>query len=546
MRRYRFTPPRRGLAMQTQRLTRALGGGGRDTMAVRPVDLTRRGYRGATGTGGVTERGGAGEAWALYRSGTVPELKYLVSHLGNALSMCRLVASDIDPDTGQATGTIDTTTRWGKLAAEVALDIAGGPAGQSQLLRRAAANLTVTGRFHLAIVHERGIRPGGDPVAQRWLVLSDAEVAEDTDGGKRIMLPEGGWYRLDPAADSLHTVWQPHAEIASQSDSLVLGSLDLLLEISLYGQVINARSRNALLSNGLVRLPSALQVSVPDMHPDAAGNDVLGGPSMSTVDATPNTLAQLIMAQAMAAADDPASLEATMPVFVQGGESGDERNSPIEVVSLSPAGTEDYAARRREAITRWVGITDIPREAIEGYGSSNRWNAWYTGEQFITMHVRPIGTTIADGLTDGVYRAALRALGHPDPESVTLWPDTTTLAVKPDRSEAADEAVAVGAIGLAAFRHAKGFADEDGFDLTTDEGRRDWAAWLVAKNETTLSDPLVAQWLGLPGPITITGRTISDPGSTTNTDAPADRVRGVPNTQDDAATGAAIRQIRRA
>lgn len=534
-RRYRFVTPARGMAAQARRFRRALG---RDTFASRTLPLTpTAGFRstGTPTTGRSPEQAAVSEAWALYNAGTVPELKYLVFHLGNALSMCRLVASDIDPETGMPTGAVDLTTRDGQIAARVARDIAGGPAGQAQLLRACAGKLTVAGRVHIAVIHERGLDALGQPITERWLPLSDSEIATDTDGRTRILTPEGAWYHLEQPMDSLTRVWVPNEEVASRSDSLVLGSLDLLNEISLYGQIINSRNRNALLVNGIVRFPAQLQVSMPQMYPDVDGNE-----SPAMISADPRTMTELVIAQAVAAADDPASIEASMPIFVQDG-SIDERVQPIEVVDMAVGVTGEYVDRRAKAVERWIGVTDIPREAIEGYGSSNRWNAWYTGEQFVTMHVHPLATVIADGLTARLFRDTLRDEGHSDPESVTLWADTSGLSAKPDRSEAAKDAVDRGAISHAAYRRYLSFTEDDDWNLDTPEGRRDFARWLVARNETALADPTIAEWVGMPAPIAISARTATSASG--DTPAAGD-TRSTPDTRSDAEdTAAGVRRI---
>ena len=91
-RRYRTVSPATGARALARRLRAAITG--KPTMAVRDVPMTAGSpYRPLAGAGGSNTPDRAKDAWALYRSSTVPELGYLVARLSSALSRCAAVKS---------------------------------------------------------------------------------------------------------------------------------------------------------------------------------------------------------------------------------------------------------------------------------------------------------------------------------------------------------------------------------------------------------------------------------------------------------------------
>lgn len=464
---------------------------------LRVLTAAARSARARTAQDKITRKttGWQDDAWLYFD--TVGELRYVCAWLTNALSRCRLVPSDVD-EYGIPTGECTNPA-----VQQVVADIAGGPAGQSQLLGSMATHLTVPGECWVAILVTEDEQGHSQ---EEWHVLSTHEVQQKRGGAVEVTLPDGSTWELDPAVDSIHRVWQPHPRVASQADSAVRASLPTLREITRLSQYIEATAKNRLVSNGILAVPN--EMSVPtfgDQHgadvvpdPDVPGLPPLdplpdpGAPLPEGVrQAGPEALTDALLETFEMAVADPSSAAALAPIII---EAPGDMIGQIQHITLGTEFTDTVMKLREAAIRRLALGLNVPAEILTGLGGSNHWSAWQIEESAIKLHVEPLLTTIVDRLTEHVLRPLLAAQGM-DPYAYTIWFDTSALTLRPNRSEDAQAAHAAGVIGGRTLREAMGFGDEDApAETLTPTELRDLAVQLVKGAPSLL--PMLATTIG--------------------------------------------------
>lgn len=433
------------------------------------------------------------DAWDYYDM--VGELRFVCQWLENSLSRCALIASTIDPKTGQPTGQCDD-----QLAVETVADIAGGPAGQAALLGHLATFLTVPGEGFVAIIHPTDAE---GRTCEEWHVLSESEVKKKSSGGIELTLPTGEKYEFNSDTDTIERVYRPHPRRAIDSDSPVRACLPILREIVRMGQNIEAAGKSRNAGNGLLVLPKELSMPAAAMAPTAelpppADPDAPGLPlppiPQTEVPVTATDVMVNLKTTMETAISDPSAAAALVPIVLQGpGEFLDK----IRHITFASDITET-SLKTREAATRRLAMSlDVPAEVLLGLSQGNHWSSWMVDESAIKTHIIPLMTLICDSLTAAILRPMLAMQQHPDPESITLWFDPSGLTLRPNRAEDAKQAFDRGAISSDALRRELGFADTDAPKAPVDSEQQKAMALELVKAAPALL-PVLAPLLGLP------------------------------------------------
>lgn len=462
------------------------------------------------------------DAWDYYDR--VGELRFVCAWIENNLSRVALVASDIDPTTGHPTGSTDD-----QLAIETVADIAGGPAGQAQLLGRLATFLTVPGEGWIAIIHRTDETDvdelGGVKTWEEWHVLSEDEIKRKGQTVE-IVLPDGTKYEIDPDQDTIERIYRPHPRRAVDSDSPVRAALPILREIVRMGQNIEGAGKSRNAGNGLLLLPKEMSMPTgaqptaeapPPADPDAPDLPPPPPPPVE-VRVTANDVMLALKTAMETAIKEPDSAAALMPILLS---APGEHLKNVRHITFQSELTNTSLEVRKEAIRRLALSLDTPAEVLLGMGDVNHWGAWAIDESGIKVHIVPLMTIICDALTVAVFRPMLKLLGHPDPDSLTLWFDPSGLTLRPNRAEDAKDAVARGAITLDAYRRELGFSDEDA--LPTDP--KSLALWAFLTNPDLAST--LGPMLGLQVPDTRDVSKTTDAGDDVGAEP-------IPDTKDDA------------
>ena len=365
------------------------------------------------------------QAWEMYDA--VGELRFGVNWVANALSRVNLVAAIPPKSQGDEPVPIDIEKVPGLSdVVNLVAEIAGGVAGQGQLLAAVARQITVPGVGYI-IAHANT----ETDAFEVWRCYSNEEVKRQPGDGTILALdPETGAWKPVGEQDIVIKVWRSHPRKASEPDSPVRAVLGVLREIVRLSQRIEVAAASRLAANGITFIP--MEVEFP------AGQGITrptGDSSVNTSDDA-TQFVQTLMDVASAAIADPSHPAARVPLFLQvPGEYVDKINHVDFATKL-----DQYAdTQRTSAVKRLALGLDMPPEVLMGLGDTNHWSAWQISEEAITLQIEPLAELVCHALTEGWLKPALKGLGMKGDEAV-VWYDTTDLTTRPDRSGVAAEA----------------------------------------------------------------------------------------------------------
>ncbi|MER6828876.1 hypothetical protein ABT352_23045 [Streptosporangium sp. NPDC000563] len=389
-------------------------------------------------------------AWSYYD--TTPEVRFASKWIGNAMGKGRLFAGVRDDD-----GTVKPLPDSHR-ASELVASIAGGPAGQSQLLAAFGPHLVVAGEGWIIIRPTEDARTG-QRTGEDWRVLSVLEVTSkgqdleaEIDGEPVPIPPHDPSKPADPLAPAAIRVWDPHPRRHIEADSPIRSSLGLLEELRLLNAAVASIARSRLTGRGVLLVPHGTR------FPSKPG--VLDGEEDDLID--------VFMQVAETAYKDPESAAAAVPIIL---EVPADAIGKIERVTFE-SDFDDLAAKlREETIRRFATGLDTPAEILLGTGEVNHWSGWQLKEEAITLAVEPRLGTLADALTTQWLRPTLEDESHPDAEQALVWYETSLLRIRANRPQTALEVHDRGVISDQALRRETGFDDDDAPTLEEKQAR---------------------------------------------------------------------------
>lgn len=423
------------------------------------------------------------EAWRFTRS--VGELGYFVRWRSNACAQVRLVASEIDPNTGLPTGSVDPDSAEGQKFVELVKKIAGGPLGQKRLIKRAAACLTVPGELWICILQ----RPDGE----RWYAVAKKEITQSQKqvtlpDGKRgatvaIGLPDGTKHDFDPDADAMFRVWNEDLEDATRATSPIESCLDPLGEIERATKKIRNADRSRLLNNGLLMVPS--EASLPDPQSPTGEGQPTSPAGTRRVAAS---LQRMIVQAAEASDRDENALVSVLPIVAA---APGEHLGKVVHIEFSKEATKTSVEIRNDGIARVATAIDMSPERLLGMGSnSNHWSAYLLADEDVKLHVNPVMEVLVQAIYESTLCNLLEAEGI-DTAKYTLWFDASHLTKDPDLTDEAKDTYGHGIMRSQSFVQTMGLPDDSLYDLTSDEGWAEWARDRVSDDPARL--PMLAQ-----------------------------------------------------
>ncbi|AQT82503.1 hypothetical protein B1R94_02285 [Mycolicibacterium litorale] len=438
----------------------------------------------AIGLGGRRDNWQA-EAWQCYRR--VGEFGAYVRWRANCCSRVKFVASEIDPVTGDPTGSIADDNTEGQIVAALVRAIAGGSLGQSELIKRTAHNLTVAGELWIAVLQ----RPEGE----QWFAVTRKEM-ESGNGrdGLLIKLPDGTKHPFNPPDDGLFRVWDPDAEDATLPTSPAQANLDALREIQQATKKIRNADLSRLIGNGILAIPA--EASLPSQDAPTAADKPEGSPPPGPRAKPAVELTKLIAKQALLAIEEgETSMAALLPIIIQ--MPGDHVDK-IKHIEFADQITPVALQTRNDAIARLAMGLDMSPEQLLGLGSnSNHWSAFIMADQDVQLYVAPVMQLICHAIYTNALRNLVTKLGI-DPTKYTLWYDTSRLTADPDLTDEAKDASDRGALRHAELLRFLGLPEDSGYDLTDPDGWKELARDQIAKNP----DPaLIRFWAPILDPI---------------------------------------------
>ncbi|MGW5147548.1 hypothetical protein [Rhodococcus koreensis] len=419
------------------------------------------------------------EAWD--RVHDVGELRFAVNWKKALVSRFRLIASDLDPETGRPTGATDNN-----VAKDIVRRIAGGVAGQSQLIGRYAVLHTVVGEAYLAIIFPDVKQPDGTTKKEeQWHILSREEIKAKSEGTE-ITLPDETKYLLNEELDTLSRIWESDAQKTWEADSAVRSALPILREIVRMTQNIEGAGKSRQAGNGILVLPEEISMphaAAPTGAPDADAPDLPPMPPPPIQYVTADEIRQSLQAAMATAIKDPAAAEALVPIILQ--TKGDWIDK-IRHLKFDSEVQAQSVETREKAVRRLALTLDMPAEVLLGLADLNHWSLWGVEDEALRWHSAPTMETLCDGLTEHLLRPMLVNAGV-DPENLVVWYDQSDVESDPDHDQHIKEAYELGLLRSEAYLREIGVSEDDGYDLTKLEDWGRWAADQVRKDPSHLT-----------------------------------------------------------
>ena len=327
------------------------------------------------------------EAWRFYDS--IGELRFGVSWIANALSRVNLIAAMPPLGPGDEPTPIDLddprTTAVQRRAIEIVATIAEGASGQGQMLSSFGIHLSVAGIAWLVIEPDPD-DPDAD-IFDSWEVYSSDEVQTNQSGQIEIRTGARSWRPVHPNA-VIVKVWRKHPRFSYLADAPTRAVLNVLHEIELLTQHVQATAQSRLAGAGILAIPSEATFP-PGQGPQPNSDDDTFAPEDTFVDTLIDTMTVPLT--------DRSSAASVVPLVVKvPGELVDK----ITHITFSTPFDDRVMELMEGAIKRLALGLDIPPEVLTGMGQSNHWclpesAKSYTPEGWRSLDDLNIGDRIA-------------------------------------------------------------------------------------------------------------------------------------------------------
>lgn len=447
------------------------------------------------------------EAWNFYDE--LGEFRYAADWDAAMLSRVRLYAAKLEP------GADEPVRQEAGTAVDLMTNMAGGPAGQAQIMSGLATQLTVPGEGYVIIEERDGI--------EHWSVRSLDEVRAVNRQFQIIdedAVTSGTTWR-PLAANSMKPlrVWRPNKRFHHLADSPARAARATMRELELVNRHIVAQYLSRLASAGVVIFPSEVTFPEREEFADAADPFVaewIENARMAI--STPGTAAAVV----------------PMPIKVPA-----EYVDKIAHIDFTLKIDDKIIEKRDSAIKRLASQLNVPPEVLLGMGDLNHWNAWLTDENSLKLNIAPEAELISSALTTGYLQPRLRASGVEDWASWVVWYDLSELALRPDRSADAIQLYDRLEINGDALRRETGFneADKPTADQLKEQGLKIIIKTLPSGAGSALSELTGEQ-------VTIQPVAAAPPGETQEAEPVEDRTPPDRDTADTAADRQAAAQAR--
>lgn len=400
----------------------------------------------------VTKQGWQDELWGYFD--TVGELRFATRWLANAISRCVLFVGQYTEEGAEPTPMDEGMAN--SLPCQLLDDLYYGQIGQAEMLRRLALHLSIPGESFLV-----GLDPDPEQGIEEpaWYVCSADEIRVQGQTTSLTLAETGTTVQLKPESSTIIRLWQPHPRHAWQPDSAVRATIPVLRELKGLSDHIGATIDSRLAGAGVFVVPQGVEVAQPSPQ-DPSQVQEEGNPE--------NTFVEALTEAMLTPIADRDAASAVVPIVIQ---VPDDAAQKFEHIRFDTPFSESVASLRKDALDRFAGGADLPREVISGTGGINHWGAWQLEESSIKLYVEPMLGAICDALSRQYLWPALRTHGVTNPEQWVIWYNTAELTQRPNRSAEATTLYDKGLLGPQAVLRENGFPSTD---APTVEERRTW------------------------------------------------------------------------
>jgi hypothetical protein len=387
------------------------------------------------------------KAWE-YRD-AIGEIRFATQFLSNAVSKVRFYVAEVKP--GQ-----DVPT---PLPAKEPKDSALTPE-QARTAQQELERLPLRSGYSFLGVLSENLGIAGEAFlhgyyndtdgSETWEILSTTQVQLAGTGDIQIKDSLSGQFRSlrkdnkGELQEELIRLWRPHPKDGALADAplISLGVVcDTLILVEAESQ---ASTQSRIASNGLLAIPEGFELPKQNKTDD---------------DNNPSFMEELTEAL-VNPINDPGAATAAVPVVIQGQAEDIQAIKFFRFDREDQSSTSEKAERALRTLARSL---DVPPEIITGLGDSNHWSAWQIDTSTYEHHIDPMVRLVADSLTMGYLRPALKELGweNEDLQKIQIWHDPGQLTENPNRTQDTLNAFDRGGIGYETFRDMLGFTEDD-------------------------------------------------------------------------------------
>lgn len=398
------------------------------------------------------------QAWKLFDSSG--ELRFAASWISNSASRVVLALGRVGSGRGEPVPVRESEeqplTPVEVDALRLVKELGGGPALLPDLLQHLATLLAVSGLGWILIEEDEFASTGW-----KWSGRSNDEV-RDSGNGWEVEVGIDDDEKWDnetwrPVAENhvMIRVWKRHPRHADIPDSPVRAVIPILHQLQGIDAHIEATSQSRLAGAGILFSPSEVEYEAPGDEYDDDGNEVETA-EFANVDG----LLDELIANASRAMDDRGDPSAVVPLPI---EVPAEYIDAFRHMTFWTEYSEQTIELSERAVKRFALGMDMPPEAVTGMSDASHWAAWRVAEEGVTIHIAPLVRVIATALTLNWLHVNLDALGH-QPEDIMdlmVFPDTTPLLVRPDKSADAIAGYENIEVSGDAIRRESGLSPED-------------------------------------------------------------------------------------
>lgn len=373
------------------------------------------------------------ELWNYYRA--LGEFNFGITWFSEGMSRIRLTAAKLLPG-GDEPQILETGP-----AVEAVSRLGSGIAGQAQMMRNLAVQISVPGDCYLVGREDLFSK---DRLA--WQVFSLQEIRVSNvkrQEGWEVRVDEAKWEPLGANALVIR-VWQPDPQFSWRAMSNARGALDSMNRLDLLNRRVTATILSRLASNGFLVYPDEVTFPVRDEFKDA-----------------PDPFIAEIIDIASKVVENPGSPASAIPLPLRVPAEYIEKFQHLTFANELDERITEY----REYETRRLATSlRLPGEVVLGRGDVNHWGMWQLEEESIKLYFSTTAELICDALTKGFLHPTLRAMGESiddDEGEIIVWYDTSELTVRPDKSSDAIKLYSMGEMSGKAVRRETGFSEAD-------------------------------------------------------------------------------------